>query len=71
MSLGESRSLSGICRYSISGKIGLFAANSVSVSFSGKFEQLYSPSFVSDFKENSFNLCNIHSLSASNGHSVT
>ena len=52
--LSESSSLSDILplKCSISGRTGLFGANSVSVGLSGKFEQLDSPSSVSDFIEN-------------------
>ena len=39
-------------RCSITDKIGLFAANSASDGVSGKIEQLDSPSFVSDFIDN-------------------
>ena len=61
--LSESNSLSVklLFKCSISDRTGLFDANSVSVGFSGKFEQLDSPSSVSDFIENSF-LEDINSL---------
>ena len=62
-------------RCSISGRIGLFTAISVSVGLSGKLEQLDSPSSVSDFIEKSFlkdfipfRLFKINSLLACNGH---
>ena len=78
--LSESSSLSDILPFkcSISGRTGLFAANSVSVVLSGKFEQLDNPSSVSDFIENnflvdfnSFTLFSIHSWFACKGHLVT
>ena len=52
----ESSSLSDILLFKcyISGRTGLFAANSVFVGLSGKFEQLDSPSSVSDFIEDNF-----------------
>ena len=68
--LNESSSLSDILPFkcSISGRIGLFAANSVSDGLSGKFDQLDNPLSVSDFIENnfledfnSFTLFSIHS----------
>ena len=77
--LSESSSLSDILPFkcSISGRTGLFAANSASVGLSGKFEQLDSPSSVSDFIENnfledfnSFTLLIIHSWFACNGNLV-
>ena len=78
--LSESSSRSDILpfRCSISGRRSLFAANSVSVGLSGKFEQLDNPSSVSDFIENnfleyfnSFILFSIHSWFARKGHLVT
>ena len=77
--LSESSSRSDIypIRCAISRRTGLFAANSVSVGLSGKFEQLDNTSSVSDFIENnfledfnSFILSSIHSWFACKEHFV-
>ena len=54
--LSKSSSLSDILSFRcyISGRTCLFAANSVSVGLSGKFDQLDNPLSVSDFNENNF-----------------